>query len=417
MTDTLRLSLLQQFVAVRAATEELISNLSAEDMVVQSMPDASPTKWHLAHTTWFFEQFILKDYLSNYTEFEPDYNYLFNSYYENIGKRHARPMRGMLTRPGIDEILAYREAINETIIQLLDSHHSKHKRIEELVTLGLHHEMQHQELLMTDILHAFSLNPLLPALNPDRYDEPETSVEALSFHSFEPELTSIGAHGDEFYFDCEGPRHSVYVHPFALANRPVSNREWLDFIHDGGYQTPTLWLSDGWHQVQKEQWRAPLYWQKNEGHWQQFTLSGLLDIDADAPVCHISYFEADAFARWAGYRLVTEQEWEVAARQHSPNGNYLEAQRWRPSCSAGQGLVQLYGDVWEWTASPYSPYPGFKIAEGAVGEYNGKFMCGQYVLRGGSCVTPAMQIRPSYRNFFYPHQRWQFTGMRLAKDL
>ena len=270
---------------------------------------------------------------------------------------------------------------------------------------------------MTDILHAFSLNPLFPAVISHAVEAPAVAAPTLSFLPFEPGLTTIGADGDEFYFDCEGPRHHSYVQPFALANRPVSNREWLEFIHDGGYQTATLWLSEGWHCAQQQQWLAPLYWHKNEGHWQQFGLSGLADVDPDAPVCHISYFEADAFARWAGHRLATEQEWEVVARDQPISGNFLEQNYGCPVSTSEQGLLQLYGDVWEWTASPYMPYPGFKVAEGAIGEYNGKFMCGQYVLRGGSCVTPKMQLRPTYRNFFYPHQRWQFSGVRLAKDL
>ena len=419
MTNTLELSLIQQFTAVRTSTIKLTEGLSAEDMVVQSMTDASPAKWHLAHTTWFFEQFILKEYQSGYQPFDPDFNYLFNSYYENVGKRHARPMRGLLTRPGIAEVLSYREAINETMIQLLDSQHPQKDAIAQLVMLGLHHEMQHQELLMTDILHAFSLNPLCPAVKPDAIEAPAVAAPPLSFHHFDPGLTTIGTDSDGFHFDCEGPRHKTYVHPFALANRPVTNREWLEFIRDGGYQTATLWLSDGWHCIQQQQWLAPLYWRKTDGHWQQFGLCGLSDVDPDAPVSHISYFEADAFARWSGHRLATEQEWEVAARTQEIDGNFLEQGYYSPTSisTTGDGLLQLYGDVWEWTSSPYISYPGFKVAEGAIGEYNGKFMSGQYVLRGGSCVTPRLQLRSTYRNFFYPHQRWQFSGVRLAKDL
>ncbi len=427
-------SLQQDYRQRRKVTESLTKELSAEDMVVQSMTDASPTKWHLAHTTWFFEEFVLKRYRPDYRVVDPNYSYLFNSYYNNVGERHARPLRGLLTRPSLDKVFEYRQLVDDAIAVLLDSSYSRTQQLAATVTIGLHHEMQHQELLLTDILHALSINPLHPALRTkDSASNHNTgdglscnaSAQKLQFVTFEEGVVSIGAGPeDTFYFDCEGPRHQSYIQAFALANRSVCNHEWLEFINDGGYRTPTLWLSDGWNRVQAEDWQTPLYWHRHRDQWHQFGLYGMQPLDLQAPVCHISYYEAEAFARWAGYRLPTEQEWEIAARQQQHqqqqqeiSGNLLESDVLRPQGASGEGMLQLYGDVWEWTRSPYTPYPGFKTAAGAIGEYNGKFMCGQFVLRGGSCVTPQQQLRPSYRNFFYPHLRWQFSGLRLAKDI
>lgn len=413
----------QSFKKHRATTLSLIESLSAEDMVIQSMEDASPTKWHLAHTTWFFEEFVLRSFQENFKEIDPDFRYLFNSYYETVGKRHQRPLRGMLTRPGLEKVLDYRQQIDNAILTLLGENHPKMESIANTITVGLHHEMQHQELLLTDILHAFSVNPIFPAVRPSSSENAANSFarghsSKLEFFKFDEGLYNIGANETGFFYDCEGPQHQTYIQQFGLANRLVSNREWCEFIEDGGYRIPTLWLSEGWARVQTESWQHPLYWIEKNGEWFQFGLNGLTPLDPDAPVSHVSYFEADAFARWSDYRLPTEQEWELAAKQHPIEGNFLDSNLWQPTPAInGDRLEQLYGDVWEWTRSPYAPYPGYKALDGAIGEYNGKFMCGQFVLRGGSCVTPQQQLRPSYRNFFYPHQRWQFSGLRLAKDI
>ncbi len=435
----------------RRSTHELTRGLTAEDMVVQSMPDASPTKWHLAHTTWFFEQFVLKVYDSNYREFDPHFSYLFNSYYNNIGERHTRELRGLLTRPSFDQVIAYRDCVDSAIGELLHKptlaaqDDKKTTALHNTIEVGLHHEMQHQELLLTDILHALSFNSLYPAMrSPDAglrldssHNDPTKTASAINYQHFDEGIFHIGApHSDQmdrekprsntsalnstsksFSFDCEHPRHQVYLQAFALAQRTVTNREWLEFMQDGGYSTATLWLSDGWAQCQLNHWQAPLYWVQQDGAWLQFSHYGLHPIDLDAPVCHINYYEADAFACWAEARLPTEQEWEIAAGQHPINGNFQESEIWLPKAARGPGMQQIYGDVWEWTRSAYCAYPGYRAPAGAIGEYNGKFMSGQFVLRGGSCVTPIAQIRPSYRNFFYPHQRWQFSGLRLAKDL
>ena len=412
--------LLQQFNRVRAATEQITEGLTEEDMVLQSMPDASPSKWHLAHTTWFFEEFVLAPYQPQFKAQNPEFGYLFNSYYEHVGKRHQRPLRGMLSRPSLKQVLSYRREINEKLTQLLDSPLSSQSKMLDLVELGLHHEMQHQELLLTDILHALSLHPFHPQVKAGFQQPSNPDVATLKFHQFDEAEIEIGTIDKVFHFDCEAPRHRIIQQAFALSNRPVSNGDWLEFINDRGYQTPTLWLSDGWARCQEENWNTPLYWNNKEGQWFQYGLNGLRAIDLNSPVCHISYYEADAFARWAGCRLPREQEWERAATQQQVAGNFLEQQQWRPRALATTSEKhphQLFGDVWEWTQSSYSAYPGYQPAEGAVGEYNGNFMCGQFVLRGGSCVTPIQQIRPSYRNFFYPHQRWQFSGLRLAKDV
>jgi ergothioneine biosynthesis protein EgtB len=409
----------ETYRAVRGQTEALCRPLSCEDFVVQSMPDASPAKWHLAHTTWFFERFVLREALPQLAPYDERYDYLFNSYYDAVGPRQPRAGRGLLTRPTVDEIVDYRRCVDERMRALLDT------VVDEVllarIELGLHHEQQHQELLLTDIKHAFSLNPLEPAYGlepPYGSASPSStgSVAPLAWHRFSEGLHEIGAAPGGFCFDNEMPRHRVYVRSFALAHRLVTNGEFLEFIRDGGYERPGHWLADGWGMVQAQGWRHPLYW--SDSLDTEFTLAGRLPIDAAGPVCHLSYYEADAYARWAGARLPSEAEWEIAARTQGPSGNFVETGELLPShATDGQQLQQMLGAAWEWTASAYAPYPGFRISAGALGEYNGKFMANQYVLRGGSCVTPAGHIRLTYRNFFYPHQRWQFAGVRLVKDI
>jgi dimethylhistidine N-methyltransferase len=406
----------RRYSAVRAETERLAAALSPEDQCVQSMPDASPAKWHRAHTTWFFETFILAPHVRGYRFYDPQFNYLFNSYYQTVGERHARDRRGLLTRPSADEVSAYRRHVDRAMCELLDRRNHG-AELAGLVMLGLQHEQQHQELLLTDILHAFAQNPQLPAYAPYRSGEAVKTPRAR-FTQFDGGCVAIGHDGDAFAFDNEMPRHEVMVAPHRLANRLVTNGDWLEFIADHGYDNPKLWLSDGWHRSCAEGWTAPLYWQMRDGEWFAMTLSGLKPVERDAPVCHVSYYEADAFARWAGGRLPTEAEWEHAAAQEASNqGNFREDGYLRPLPVGLRPGSQLFGDVWEWTSSPYVAYPGYRPAEGAVGEYNGKFMINQMVLRGGSCVTSGDHIRASYRNFFYPHQRWQFSGLRLAEDV
>ncbi|MDQ2078226.1 ergothioneine biosynthesis protein EgtB [Marinimicrobium sp. ABcell2] len=405
-------SLQEEYRRVRERTLELTDGLSDEDMMLQSMPDASPTKWHLAHTTWFFEAFLLQGHIPDYRLFDSSYAYLFNSYYETLGQRHPRPQRGLLSRPPLSEVLAYRDHVDQAMNDLLEE---PSESVSSAVEIGLHHEMQHQELILTDIKHALSLNPYA------FLDSERTSLSATganqSFSEFEGGIVWVGADPEAgFSYDCEQPRHQVLIHPFRLRNSPVTNGEWLDFINDGGYERPELWLSDGWARCQHEAWQMPLYWQRQGETWRVLTLNGPAPLNPAAPVCHISFYEADAFARWAGCRLPTEFEWEYAAQEYTLEGNFSEANHWHPRpASTHDGLTQLYGDVWEWTQSSFSPYPGFSAPGGALAEYNGKFMANQYVLRGGSCVTPAQQMRSSYRNFFYPHQRWQFSGLRLAE--
>lgn len=406
-------SLPDLFAQVRALSLALTDPLSDADATVQAMDDASPAKWHLAHTSWFFETFILRDHVPGYQPFDPNYHYLFNSYYEAEGARHARPMRGMLTRPTLDDIRAYRAHIDAAIVQVMPTLSNE---VLALIELGLNHEQQHQELLLTDILYLFAQNPLYPAIWPPA---PIASVDAPPLEWIEGPVgrVEIGHAGAGFAFDCEGPRHAVLLTPYALASRPVTNSEWAAFIADGGYSQSRHWLADGWAWVQANEITAPLYWRKDQdGGWQQFGLDGLRSVDPAAPVCHISLYEADAYAAWAGARLPTEAEWEAIAASHDcVSGNQLDHAA--PVRARADAAASLYGNVWQWTGSAYRPYPGFKAAEGAVGEYNGKFMSGQFVLRGASCATPRGSVRPSYRNFFYPHQRWQFTGLRLAKDL
>ncbi len=402
-----------RFFATRKLTADLAAPLSDADATVQSMPDASPTKWHLAHVTWFLESFILRDHVAAYRAFDDSFAYLFNSYYEAEGARHSRTARGLITRPSLAQILDYRAHV-ETAIDAAWS--NLPEAALPLIELAIHHEQQHQELLLTDILHLFSQNPTLPAYWPEPASSSASEVEAISWIEGPSGIQSIGHDGKGFAFDCEGPRHEVLLHPFALADRTVTNGEWIRFMDDGGYSEPRHWLSDGWALVQSEGNAAPLYWQQDDdGQWLSFGLEGLRVVDPAAPVTHISLYEADAYASWAGARLPTEAEWEVVAASHDPNGgNQLDspgAVRPVPSQTSA-----LFGNVWQWTGSAYRPYPGFRAAEGAVGEYNGKFMSGQFVLRGGSCTTPRGHMRSSYRNFFYPHQRWQFTGLRLARD-
>ena len=409
--DPARDALAARFAAVRALTLDLTAALSDADATVQSMPDASPAKWHLAHTTWFFETFVLRDHVAGYALHDPRFPFLFNSYYEAEGRRHARHRRGMVTRPTLDEVRAYRAHVDAALIAAMPD---LPEAARTLVALGCHHEEQHQELLVTDILHLFSENPLEPALYPAARRAPVAMPAPIGWIAHPGGVVEIGHDGGGFAFDCEGPRHAALLHPHALADRPVTNGEWAAFIADGGYREPRWWLSDGWAWVKAEGIAAPLYWEEREGGWTRFGLDGRRPIDPAAPVTHVSFFEADAYAAWAGARLPTEAEWEAAAAGADPaGGNQLDrAGPVEPRAGGG-----FFGDVWEWTGSAYRPYPGFQAAEGAVGEYNGKFMSGQCVLRGGSCATPRGHARASYRNFFYPHQRWQFTGVRLAKDL
>lgn len=407
--------LAERFAAVRTLTCAWAAPLSDADATVQSMEDASPAKWHLAHTTWFFETFVLRDFVAGYALHDDRFPFLFNSYYEAEGQRHARARRGMVTRPTLGEVLAYRAAVDAALLTALPG---LPQVARDLVALGCHHEEQHQELLVTDILHLFSCNPVEPALFAGDRKIPVAVPPPMGWIEHPGGLVDMGHAGDGFAFDCETPRHQALLHPHAIADRTVTNGEWAEFIADGGYADPRHWLSDGWAWVQAGNITAPLYWQRREGGevWTRFGLDGRRAIDPAAPVTHVSFFEADAYASWADARLPTEAEWEHAARGADPaGGNQMDgAGPVEPRPSTGGGW---FGDVWEWTGSAYRPYPGFRTADGAVGEYNGKFMSGQFVLKGGSCATPRGHARASYRNFFYPHQRWQFTGVRLARDI
>ncbi|MEO7073207.1 MAG: ergothioneine biosynthesis protein EgtB [Rhodanobacter sp.] len=400
-----------RFGRVRRRTLALCESLSAEDLQVQSMPDASPGKWQLAHTTWFFETFVLA-HDPGWVASDPAWRVLFNSYYQSVGPMHARPQRGVLSRPALADVLAWRERVDAAVIALLAR--SDDPQLAALVAMGVEHEQQHQELLLTDIKHAFWCNPLRPAYRA-ALARSDAAVMPLQFIAGSEGIVELGHAGTGFAFDNETPRHHALLQPHALANRLVTNGEYLDFVRDGGYRKSALWLSDAWTLVQSEGWQHPLYWEDDLSA--EFTLAGMRQIDGAEPVCHLSYYEAEAFARWAGARLPTEAEWETAAASVAIDGNFQDTGRLHPQAAAGdRGLLQMFGDVWEWTASPYVSYPGFRPLPGALGEYNGKFMCGQWVLRGGSCVTPRDHIRASYRNFFPPHARWQFAGLRLGRD-
>ena len=497
-------ALLVRYREIRAVTERLAGALSAEDCAVQSMPDASPIKWHLAHTSWFFETFVLAPALGGYRPFRPEYRVMFNSYYNLVGDQHPRPDRGLLTRPPLEEILAYREHVDRRMEQVRAGDGGVRPAIRSAIELGLQHEQQHQELILTDLKHLFAQNPLRPAYSsgllrgdgaatrplqraggrrPGPGSMPELGPEGrrratadlnhgagprtgrstrawtaknppLEWRRFEEGVRGIGCGAAGFAFDNERPRHHALVGGFEIASRPVTNGEFLAFVEDRGYEKAALWLSDGWDAVRARGWAAPLYWERSDGEWSEFTLGGLRRLDPEAPVGHVSYYEADAFARWAGARLPTEEEWETAAEGCPLEGNFLESGLLRPAPAApaaetsgtaramttrseprtgrrseriaisrridssdgAADLRQMFGDVWEWTGSAYRPYPGYRPPEGALGEYNGKFMCNQLVLRGGSCATPRSHIRPTYRNFFPPHARWQFSGLRLARD-
>lgn len=415
VTDRAGTRLAERFVAVRRRTLELCKPLSAEDMMVQASPEASPAKWHLAHTTWFFESFILHEYLPGYKVFHPDFQWLFNSYYVSYGSFPEKRLRASFSRPALEDVLRYREHVDAGVEKLLEA--GAGAAALERLQLGTHHEEQHQELLLTDILQAFFTNPLRPAYRGREAEAADGAVNPARFVEFEGGLREVGG-GEGFCFDNELPRHRVWLEPFALANRLVTHGEFARFIEDGGYQRPDLWLSAGWDAVTANGWRAPLYWTERDGAWSVFTLRGerTLEQVGATPVSHVSFFEADAYARWAGRRLATEFEWEAAAENAEVNGNLIESGKLTTAraSEAGAGPAQLFGDCWEWTASAYLGYPGFRPLAGSLGEYNGKFMSGQMVLRGGSCVTPRAHIRPSYRNFFAPETRWQFAGIRLA---
>jgi ergothioneine biosynthesis protein EgtB len=402
-----------RFARVRSTTLDLCRHLQTEDFVVQSMPDVSPTKWHLAHVTWFFERFVILPHLSGYQEYDDRYHYLFNSYYYTAGEMHARPKRGLLTRPTVDDILGYREHVDQAMQKLLASKEDD-QEITSLVTLGLNHEQQHQELMLTDIKHVFFCNPLQPTVNPKVSVPSSREPPPYSFNKGSSGISEIGASGAGFCFDNETPRHTTLLHAHEMGSRLITNGEFLEFMKDRGYEQPELWLADGWATILERGWNRPFYW--TEDLSREFTLGGLRELNLNLPVTHVSYYEADAFARWAGARLPTEAEWEVAASKETVTGNFMESEYWHP-VAAGNGNMQFFGDVWEWTSSSYGPYPGFKPLSGTLGEYNGKFMCNQMTVRGGSCATAEEHIRPSYRSFFYPDARWQFLGIRLAKDV
>jgi ergothioneine biosynthesis protein EgtB len=412
--------LLARYHEVRQFTERLCQTLQPEDCVVQSMPDVSPTKWHLAHTSWFFETFILKVWMPDYQPEIPQYAYLFNSYYNAAGDMHRRDLRGLISRPTLAETYRFRRSIDQQIEALLErADEELLAQMEPVFVIGLNHEQQHQELLVTDIKHVFSQNPLYPVYR-ERHEviDPKT-IRPVQFIAFEETIFEVGHDGRGFSYDNEGPRHRALVPEFSLANRPVTNGEFLEFIEAGGYRRPEFWLSLGWMTVNEQRWEAPLYWTKRDGTWWNFTLSGMRPVDPAEPVTHVSHFEADAFANWTGARLPTEFEWERAAADLPVQGNFVEAERYQPApvdpCP-GEKLSQMFGDVWQWTRSAYLPYPGYRAARGALGEYNGKFMSNQMVLRGASCATSRSHVRSTYRNFFQPEKRWQFTGIRLARD-
>ena len=402
-----------QYTAVRKQTERLCRPLAVDDYGVQPMADASPPKWHLAHTTWFFETFLLTPFADGYTRFDDAFGFLFNSYYNGVGEQYPRSKRGLLSRPTVGQVFDYRAHVDAAMQGLLSR---ENETLRERVILGINHEQQHQELIVTDIKYNLGTNPLRPAYSAQLDAEP-SEARLASFVAVPGGLVEIGFAGEGFTFDNETPRHKVWLSEFALADRLVTSGEYLAFMNDGGYRDPSLWLSEGWTVVQQRGWNAPLYWYEQDGEWFEYRLGGSGPIELNSPVCHVSFFEADAFARWAGARLPTEAEWETAASSHAVTGNFSDSGRLHPMSSRGDGMTQLFGDAWEWTASAYGPYPRFKPLPGTLGEYNGKFMANQIVLRGGSCATPPGHVRASYRNFFYAPDRWQFSGIRLARDV
>ncbi len=397
----------------------LCEPLEVEDFVVQSMPDASPTKWHLAHSSWFFETFVLKPFNPNHQPFDASFDFIFNSYYNAVGDRHERNKRGLLSRPTLNEVLRYRQQVTESVVDLINSSGDQ-SELTAMIELGINHEQQHQELILSDLKHLFSLNPLRPAYVSKKC-ETVGQPPPLQWMGFDEGLYSVGYAGGSFHYDNEGPRHRHFLNSFKLASRLITNEEYLRFVADKGYERSELWLSDGWDWIKSNVLRRPLYWQQEgPSEFTFFTLNGMQSLEGSAPVCHISFYEADAFATWAGARLPTEFEWEVASECATLTGNFVEGKLFRPTkaqeTNGPAALLQMFGDAWEWTRSPYSPYPGYVPPQGAIGEYNGKFMCNQFVLRGGSCVSPKDHIRKTYRNFFPPSARWQFSGIRLAKD-
>ena len=422
-TDCAGTSMIERYRRVRQFTVDFCAPLAPEDMVVQTRENVSPTKWHLAHTTWFWETFVLREHAPGYEPIDDTYAYLFNSYYIQAGERHCRDQRGYISRPTVEQVLGFRRHVDEAMHALWDeADDATRQQLAPLIELGLQHEQQHQELMVTDLKHVLSVNPLRPAYR-SGLAPPEGDAPPLAWHAFDEGLYEIGYDGDGFCYDNEEPRHRAFVEAFELANRPVTNGEFIAFIEDGGYETPALWLSPGWATVQEREWSEPFYWEEKGGGYVYYTLGGERPVNPDAPAVHLSYYEADAFARWAGARLPSEAEWELAARSHPVEGHFVGEERFQPipatDASAGgssDGLHQLFGDVWEWTRSAYGPYPGYEPLPGAIGEYNGKFMSGQYVLRGGSCATSQNHVRPTYRNFFHPDECWQFTGLRLARD-
>lgn len=415
-------TLSEYYTIVRQQTERLCRPLEIDDFNIQTMPDVSPTKWHLAHVSWFFETFLLIPYLKNYQPYHPKFGYLFNSYYETVGTFHPRPKRGQLSRPTVEEIFRYRTYVDNHMHALLEqSNHPQFSSIAFRSVVGINHEQQHQELMLTDIKHVFASNSLKPAYQNTTMQNHAKAIPH-SWLEFDGGLKDIGNKGDAFCYDNELPVHKVYVNPFKLSNRLVSNGEYLEFIEAGGYREAKYWLADAWYIIKNQQWQAPLYWEKMDNQWWHMTLNGFQAVDESVPVCHVSYYEADAFARWKQKRLPLEHEWEVAAEQLPIRGNMVDSGILHPVANCSNNapdckLQQMFGDVWEWTQSPYTPYPGYKPLAGALGEYNGKFMSSQMVLRGGSCITPPGHIRPSYRNFFYPKDQWQFSGFRLADDI
>jgi ergothioneine biosynthesis protein EgtB len=407
-----------RYQTVRRMTERLAAPLNPEDCQIQSMPDASPVKWHLAHTSWFFETFVLGPHAAGYEVFHPQFSYLFNSYYNAVGDRHPRPRRGLLTRPALGEVYAYRAAVDRAMADYLTlMGDALPEAVAGAIELGINHEQQHQELILTDIKHALSQNPLRPAYRPGAGQPSGDATRSMEWVSFPPGLRWIGHKVQGFAFDNEGPAHRVYLEAFQFGSRLVTCGEFRAFMEDGGYRRPELWLSDGWNAATSLGWNAPLYWTHSDGKWWAMTLGGFRTLSDSEPVCHVSFYEADAFARWAGSRLPTESEWESAVSNLEPLGNFLETDHLHPrSAEQSSGIAQCFGDVWEWTQSPYTPYPGSRPAPGALGEYNAKFMCNQLVLKGGSCASPGAHVRATYRNFFPPDARWQFSGIRLTRD-